>query len=122
MSTTYDGPPLLEQMAKHSEHLWVLLHDERGVIRGVPIYEPVSYRELAVRGFMVPTFTVTVDGVWEYRPSRSEAEWRADLDLDQRRGAPCMKAYPKPLGTFTPRRRQVLSVEEITSMFGDIAA
>lgn len=120
---TYDGPPLFEEMTKHSSHLWVLLGDADGVIRGVPIYEDVAYRELVIRGFLVPTITITKDGQWEYRPSRAEAEWRADLELDRRRGAHAMECrIAKPLGEFSPRRRQTLEYTDILAMFGELAA
>lgn len=120
--STYDGPSLVEQMAKHSTALWVCLGDERGPTRLVPIYEPVSYRELVVRGFMIPTITITTDGQWTYTPSRAEGEWRADLDLGRRRGAHGMKEYPKPLGEFSPRRRLILEESQIHAMFGQVAA
>lgn len=120
--STYDGPSLVESMERHSEALWILLNDEAGVIRGVPIYEPVSYRELVVRSYEVVNETHKDGGVYTYRASRTEAEWRADIELDRRRGAPHCQAYPKPLGEFTPRRRLVLEDAEIHAMFGQVAA
>ncbi len=120
--STYDRPSPFVEMQKHSNALWVLLGDSSGVLRAVPIYEDVKHRELVIRGHMVPTVTITTEGQWEYRPSRAEGEWRADLDLDQRKGAHCMQAYPKPLGTFTARRRHTLSESEVVAMFGNIAA
>lgn len=120
--SSYDGPPLFEAMAKHSTALWVCLGDERGVVRVVPIYEQCEYRELMIRSFMVVCETHRDDGIWTYRASREEAEWRADLELDVRRGAHCMKAYPKPLGDYAPRRRLILEESDIYRMFGQVAA
>ncbi len=120
--STFERPSLVEAMEKHSTALWVLLADASGVLRGVPIYEPVAFRELVIRGHMVPTVTITTEGQWEYRPSRQEGEWRADLDLDQRKGAHCMAAYPKPLGVFTKRARVVYEEAEIHAMWGEVAA
>jgi hypothetical protein len=123
--STYDRPSLVQQMEKHSEALWVLLGDAHGVIRGVPIYEDVPYRELVVRGFLVPTVTYTTEGQWEYRPSREEAEARADDELARRAMGNLVQGcvmYPKPLGEFSPRRRIVFEDAEIHRMFGQVAA
>jgi len=115
-------PSLYDEMSKHSTALWVMLGDEAGVLRGVPIYEPVKARELVVRSCMVPTVTYTTEGQYEYRPSRMEGEWRADLELDRRLGRHTMKAYPKPLGVFTKRARVVYEEAEIHAMWGEVAA
>lgn len=123
--STYDGPSLIDSMAKHSSALWVCLGDERGVIRVVPIYEPVAYRELVVRSYLVSTTTFQDGGQYDYRPSRAEAEARADDELAWRAMGNAVQGcamYPKPLGTFTPRRRLVLEESEIHRMFGQVAA
>lgn len=123
--STYDRPSLVEQMHRHSSNLWVLLSDEQGVIRGVPIYEDVSYRELVVRGFMVVNETYRDGGIWTYRASREEAEGRADDELARRAMGSAVQGcamYPKPLGEFSPRRRLIYEDAQLFQMFGDIAA
>lgn len=120
--STYDRPSPFVEMIRTSSDPWVLLGDERGVVRAIPYNEPVKHRELVVRGYMVPDVHFRDGGQYEYRASRAEAEWRADIELDRRRGAPRMEPYPKPLGTFIPRRRHVMGESEILAMFGEAAA
>jgi hypothetical protein len=123
--STYDGPPLLESMARHSTALWICLGDERGPTRLVPIYEPCSYRELVIRGFMIVTETYRDGGVYTYRPSRAEAEARADDELAFRAMGNAVQGcamYPKPLGEFAPRRRLILEESDILRMFGEPVA
>lgn len=123
--STYDGPPLIEAMAKHSTALWVCLGDERGPIRLVPIYEECGYRELVIRSYEVVTETFKDGGIYTYRPSRAEAEARADDELAWRAMGDAVQGcamYPKPLGAFSPRQRLVLEDAEIHRMFGSLAA
>lgn len=123
--STYDRPSLFTEMTKHSTALWVCLGDERGVVRMVPIYEPVSYRELVIRGFMVVNETHRDGGIWTYRASRAEAEARADDELAWRAMGNAVQGcamYPKPLGEFSPRRRLILEDAQIHAMFGVKAA
>lgn len=121
---TYERPSIYEEMAKHSSHLWVMLGDERGVIRSVPIYEDVAYLELIVRGFQIVNERITNDGIWVHRWSRAEAEVRGAEELQRRiAGAPVHACAlpPRPLGTFAPRRRIVFQDSEIHAMFGAAA-